>query len=39
VISFGATQRLLAGLAAARGRPDEAAERHRQAIDLNEAAG
>jgi tetratricopeptide (TPR) repeat protein len=39
VISYGATQRLLAGLAAARGRPDEAAERHRQAIDLNEAAG
>jgi hypothetical protein len=37
--SFGSTERLLAGLAAALGRPDEARERHEAGVRANEAAG
>ncbi|HEX5621127.1 MAG TPA: AAA family ATPase [Solirubrobacteraceae bacterium] len=39
VITYGSTQRLLAGLAAVLGRPDEAIERHEAAIRFNDAAG
>jgi tetratricopeptide (TPR) repeat protein len=39
VTSYGSTQRLLAGLAAALGRVDEAVARHEDAIRVNEAAG
>jgi tetratricopeptide (TPR) repeat protein len=39
VFSYGSTQRLLAGLAAALGRLDEAAARHEEAIRRNQATG
>jgi tetratricopeptide (TPR) repeat protein len=39
VITYGSTQRLLAGLAAVLGRPDEAVARHEAAIRFNDAAG
>jgi tetratricopeptide (TPR) repeat protein len=37
--SYGSTERLLAGLAAVLGRPDEAVARHEAALRFNEAAG
>ncbi len=39
IASYGSTQRLLAGLAAALGRPEEAVARHEQGIRRNEALG